>query len=100
MRSAILILILLFSPLLVPLAGAEDVQEWYIKGQNAMTVGDYPSAVTYYNNALALDRNYASAYAGRAMALNMMGKFTDAIASADSALALKSRDPVALNARA
>jgi len=100
MRSTILILILLFSLLFVPAVLAEDVVEWYIKGQNAMTVGDYPTAVTYYNKALDLDKKYASAYAGRAAALNMLGKYTEAIASADSGLAIKSMDPVALNARA
>ena len=77
MRSTSLILILLVSLLLVPPILAEDAMEWYIKGQNALIVGDYPSAVTYYNNALDLDRNYASAFAGRAMALNMMGKYTE-----------------------
>lgn len=100
MRSKILILILLFSLLFVPAVLAEDVVEWYLKGQNAMTVGDYSTAVTYYNNALDLDKNYASAFAGRAAALNMLGKYTEAIASADSSLAIKSMDPVALNARA
>ena len=100
MRSTILILILLFSLLLVPAVLAEDPMEWYTKAQNALTVGDYSTAVTYYNNALQLDKNYAPAYAGRAAALNMLGKYTEAIASADSALALKSMDPVALNARA
>ena len=71
-----------------------------MKGQNAVTVGDYSAAVTYYNNAIQMDKNYASAYAGRATALNMLGKYNDAIASADSALAIKSMDAVALNARA
>ncbi len=100
MRSKILILILLFLLLLIPSVPAEDAVEWYTKAQNARTVGDYPAAVTYYNNALELDRNFASAYAGRAVALNMLGKYPDAISSADSALAIKSMDPVALNARA
>jgi tetratricopeptide (TPR) repeat protein len=100
MRSTILILILLFSLLLVPTVFAEDPLEWYTYGQNALTAGDYPTAVTSYNNALEIDRNYAPAYAGRAAALNMLGKYTEAIASADSCLALKSMDPVALNARA
>jgi tetratricopeptide (TPR) repeat protein len=100
MRSTILILILLFSLLLIPAVLAEDSGEWYTKAQDALTVGDYSTAVTYFNNALQLDKNYAQAYAGRAVAFNMQGKYTDAIASADSALAIKSMDPVALNARA
>ncbi len=100
MRSTILILILLFLPLFIPAVPAEDAMEWYTKGQNARTVGDYASALTYYNNALQLDKNLATAYAGKAAALNMLGRYSEAIESADSALAIKSMDPVALNARA
>jgi tetratricopeptide (TPR) repeat protein len=100
MRPTIPILLLLFLLLIVPAVPAEDVQEWYIKGQNAVTVGDYSAAVTYYNNAIQMDKNHASSYAGRATALNMLGKYNDAIASADSALAIKPMDAVALNARA
>jgi tetratricopeptide (TPR) repeat protein len=100
MRSTILILILLFSLLFVPAVLAEDALDWYTKAQNALTVGNYPLAVTCYDNALQLDRNYASAYAGRAAALNMLERYREAIDSADSGLAIKSMDPVALNARA
>ena len=100
MRPAILILLLLFLLLIVPVVPAEDVQEWYMKGQSAVTVGDYSAAVTYYNNAIQMDKNHASAYAGRATAFNMLGKYNDAIASADSALAIKPMEAVALNARA
>ena len=100
MRSTILILILLFSLLVVPTVLAEDALDWYTNAQNALIAGDYPTAVTYYNKALELDKNSAQAYAGRAAALNMLGEYTEAIASADSSLALKSMDPVALNARA
>jgi tetratricopeptide (TPR) repeat protein len=95
MRPTIPILLLLFLLLIVPAVPAEDVQEWYIKGQNAVTVGDYSAAVTYYNNAIQMDKNHASSYAGRATALNMLGKYNDAIASADSALAIKPMDAVA-----
>jgi tetratricopeptide (TPR) repeat protein len=100
MRPAILILLLLFLLLIVPAVPAEDVQEWYMKGQSAVTVGDYSAAVTYYNNAIQMDKNHASAYAGRATALNMLGNYNEAIASADSALAIKPMESVALNARA
>lgn len=100
MKSSILILVLLFALLLMPVVHAEDALEWYTKAQNAATVGDYSTAIAYYDRALALDKNYASAYAGRAAALNMAGRYGEAVASADSALAIKSMDPVALNARA
>jgi len=100
MRSTILILILLFSLLLIPAVLAEDSLEWYTKAQNAQTVGDYSTAVSYYNKALELDTHYASAYAGRAAALNMLSRYSEAVDSAESALAIKVNDPVALNARA
>jgi tetratricopeptide (TPR) repeat protein len=100
MRSTILILIILFSLLLIPAVLAEDSREWYTKAQNAQTVGDYSTAVTYYNKALELDKNFASAYAGKAAALNMLSRYAEAIDSADSSLAIKVMDPVALNARA
>ena len=74
MKPKALFLLLLLCLLIVPVVTAEDVLEWYTKGQYALTVGDYSAAVTYYNNALALDQNYASALAGRAIALNMAGK--------------------------
>jgi tetratricopeptide (TPR) repeat protein len=100
MRSTILILILLFSLQLAPAVFAEDSLEWYTKAQDAQTVGDYSTAVTYYNNALEIDTHFASAYAGRASALNMLSRYSEAIDSAESALAIKVNDPVALNARA
>jgi tetratricopeptide (TPR) repeat protein len=100
MKSTILVLILFFSLLFIPVVSAEDAMEWYTKGQDALKVGDYAAAVTYYSNALQQDKNMAQAYAGRAAALNMQGKYTEALGSADSALAIKPMDPVALNARA
>lgn len=100
MRSSILILILFLSFLLIPVVSAEDAVEWYTKGQDALKVGNYQAAITYFNNALMQDSKLAPAYAGRAAALNMQGKYAEAIDSADDALALKSMDPVALNARA
>ena len=70
MRSKTIILVVLLAILAIPCVHAEDAQDWYTKGQNAATVGNYADALTYYNNALALDTNYASAMAGKAATLN------------------------------
>lgn len=78
---------------------AEDSSDWYIKAQNAATLGNYVTAVQYYENAISLSPNYASAYAGKALALNQLKRYDDAIASADKALLIK-KDPDALSARA
>ena len=91
MRSKIIILVVLFAILAIPAVHAEDAQEWYTKGQNAAIVGNYADALTYYNNALALDKNFASAMAGKAMALNELGNYESAVNLSEQALAIKSR---------
>jgi tetratricopeptide (TPR) repeat protein len=100
MRSKIFILVVLFAILAIPGVHAEDAQEWYTRGHDAAVVGNYADALTYYNNALALDKNFASAMAGKAAALNELGKYTDAVNLSEQVLAIKSADPDALNARA
>ena len=100
MRTKALISILLLTLLFIPVVYAEDAQEWYTKGQNAVAVGDYAGAITFYDNAIAQDKNYAAAIAGKAAALNMLGNFSDALPLAQQALTLRSTDPVALNAQA
>jgi tetratricopeptide (TPR) repeat protein len=100
MRSKKIILVVLLVILAIPCVQAEDAQEWYTKGQNAALAGNYADALTYYNNALVLEKNYAAAIAGKAAALNGLGKYSDAVALSEQALAIKSSDPNALNARA
>lgn len=85
--------------LVIPAVHAEDALEWYIKGQNSATVGNYEDAIEYYDNALSVDNKYASAYAGKAIALNHLDRYNEAVVAADAALALK-KNPDALNARA
>jgi tetratricopeptide (TPR) repeat protein len=100
MRKKAVILILLFMFLVIPVVHAEDAAEWNIKAQNAAAAGNFAEAITYYNNALALDKKSATAMAGKAAALNQLGKYTEAVILSESALAIRSSDPVALNARA
>ena len=100
MRSTFFVLVLLATLLLIPLVAAEDALEWNTKGQAAAAAGDHTAAITYYNNALALDPKYAPALSGKAASLNAQRKYADALVAADAALALRGSDAVALNARA
>jgi tetratricopeptide (TPR) repeat protein len=95
-KVGILILIVLF---LIPAVAAEDATEWYTKAQNSAANGDYTDAVTYYNNAIALNPTYDAAYAGEAAALNALGQYSAALTAANQALAIRS-SPVALGAQA
>jgi tetratricopeptide (TPR) repeat protein len=92
MQARIIVYVLFISVLffvIVPVVQAEDAIDWYIKGENAILVGDYTSAASYYDNAIALDQKYTAAYAGKAYALNQMGNFAGALDAADQALAIK-----------
>ena len=100
MRTKIIILVILFAFVVIPCVQAEDAQDWYTRGQSAVLAGNFADALTYYNNALDLDKNFASAMAGKAATLNELGKYGDAVTLSEQALAIKSLDPVALNARA
>ncbi len=79
---------------------AEDALDWYTKGQYALGLGNYADALTNFDKALAVDKNYGPALAGKAVALNGLGNYADAIIAADRAIAIKSSDQTALNARA
>ncbi|MGD0533950.1 MAG: tetratricopeptide repeat protein [Methanoregula sp.] len=85
-KAGILLVIIL---ILVPAVAAEDSLEWYTRGQNAANAGNYADAVTYYNNALSLDPSYAFALAGKAMALNALGQYSEALDAANQALAIR-----------
>lgn len=98
LRSTAVILVLVLC-ILIPAISAEDALDWYTKGQDAATVGNYALAITYYDNALALDTHYASAFAKKAVALNALGRYTEALTVSEQALAIKS-DADATNARA
>ncbi len=100
MKSKALCLVFLIGLLCIPVANAEDALDWYTKGQYALTAGNYAEALTYYNNALALDSKFGSALSGKAVALNGLMQYPGAIDAADQALALKPSDQNALNARA
>ena len=85
-KAGILFLIIL---ILVPAVAAEDALDWYTKGQNAATSGDYSNALTYYNNALSLDPSYTLALTGKAVALNALGQYSAALDAANQALTIQ-----------
>lgn len=98
MRTTVFLILVLL--LLVPAASAEDALEWYTRGQSAAMAGNHDLAITYYNNALALDPDYASALAGKAASQNAKRDYANALSTANEALKIKAKDPVSLNARA
>ena len=85
--------------IIVPVVQADDELDWYMKGENAATIGKFADAVTYYNNAIALNQKYAAALSGKSYALNQLGDFAGALDMANQALAIKV-DSRALDQRA
>ena len=73
MKSKLVFLILLLIILLIPVAQAEDSLDWYTKGQYAIGLGNYADALTYFDQALALDKNYVPALSGKAVAFTKTG---------------------------
>jgi FOG: TPR repeat len=98
-KSAKVGFLLIIILILVPAVAAEDPLDWYTKGMNAATAGNYADAVTYYNHALSLDPSYALALSGKAVALNALGQYSDALDAANAALAIRTSADT-LNARA
>jgi len=98
-KSAKVSFLLIIILILIPAVAAEDPLDWYTKGMNAATAGNYADAVTYYNHALSLDPSYALALSGKAVALNALGQYSDALDAANAALAIRTSAD-SLNARA
>ena len=100
MRSKLLIVGLLLAILIIPVVQAEDANEWTVRGWAALDAGQYSNALTYFNNAIALDKNSASAFSGKAVTLNAIEDYTGALDAATGALAINAKNEKALNARA
>ena len=94
-----ILIITLVVTLLAPAVMAEDALDWYMRGENAAITGNYADAISYYDNAIALDQKYAQALSGKAYSLNQIGNYTGALDSSQKALAIR-QDNRALNARA
>jgi Tfp pilus assembly protein PilF len=63
-------------------------------------MGDYRSAIADYDRAIAVDPNYAQAYARRGWAFLVLEEFAKAEADFDKALALAPDDEYAQSGRA
>jgi tetratricopeptide (TPR) repeat protein len=85
MRAKILIIGLLLAILIIPAVQAEDAGEWTVRGWAALDAKQYTSALTYFNNAIALDKNSAAAFSGKAVTLNTLGDYSGALDAASRA---------------
>ncbi len=100
MRSKLLVIGLLLAILIIPAVQAEDASEWTVRGWAALDAKQYSNALTYFNNAIALDKNSASAFSGKAVTLNALGDYSGALDAVTSTLAINAKNDKALNARA
>ncbi|MGK7960478.1 tetratricopeptide repeat protein [Crocosphaera sp.] len=77
----------------------ETVETYYNQGVEQANLGDLDAAIALWDQALAIDPNFAPAWHNRGSALGTIGQFEEAIASFDRALALNAQDIEALNAK-
>ncbi|MDJ0601930.1 MAG: tetratricopeptide repeat protein [Crocosphaera sp.] len=77
----------------------ETVETYFNQGIEQANLGDLEAAIALWDQALALDPNFAPAWHNRGSALGTLGQLEEAIASFDQALALNSQDVEALNAK-
>jgi tetratricopeptide (TPR) repeat protein len=68
-------------------------KEQFLEGLTLLSgSGRYNESLQYFDNALALDRNFSEAWVAKGVAFHDMKEYDDAIASYDRALALTPRD--------
>jgi tetratricopeptide (TPR) repeat protein len=99
MKFRIVCMAICLALFILPAVQAEDTLEWYSKGQDALGAGKYTEAISYFDNALSLDLNYAPALSGKSVALNNLGRYSEGLGYAEKALSYR-QDTAALNARA
>ena len=67
------------------------------KGVSLFNLGKYEEAIAYYDKALTVDPNYATALSNKGSALNELGRHEEAIACYDKALAIDPNYEDAIN---
>ncbi|WP_107666956.1 tetratricopeptide repeat protein [Cyanothece sp. BG0011] len=77
----------------------ETVQNYFNQGVEQANLGDLEAAIALWDQALAIDPNFAPAWHNRGSALGTIGQLEEAIASFDRALAINGQDIEALNAK-
>ncbi|MDJ0729416.1 MAG: tetratricopeptide repeat protein [Crocosphaera sp.] len=80
-------------------SSAETVETYFNQGIEQANLGDLEAAIALWDQALAVDANFAPAWHNRGSALATIGQLEEAIASFDRALALNAQDIEALNAK-
>ncbi len=80
-------------------AAPESLETYLSQGIEQANLGDLEAAIALWDQALALDPNFAPAWYNRGSALGTLGQLEEAIASFDRALAINAQDIEALNAK-
>jgi adenylate cyclase len=65
----------------------------YVKAEVLGLSNRFDAALATYDRAIAIDRNHAAAYVGRARNLILIGRAADALAPVEKAIRLSPRDP-------
>ena len=77
----------------------ETVETFFNQGDEQANLGDLEAALALWDQALAINPNFALAWHYRGSALGTIGQLEEAIASFDRVLALNSQDIEALNGK-
>ncbi|MGK7941712.1 MAG: tetratricopeptide repeat protein [Crocosphaera sp.] len=77
----------------------QTVETYFNQGIEQANLGDLDAALALWDQALAIDANFAPAWHNRGSALGTLGHLEEAMASFDRALALNAEDIEALNAK-
>lgn len=83
-----------------PTAAADAALKQVRAAAGQLSVKDYAGALAAADKALATDPNNTAAYYYRAAALNLLGRYDEAVMDATKALALNNHDPSAHDTRA
>jgi tetratricopeptide (TPR) repeat protein len=78
---------------------SDDVKELISKGNSLYDLGNYASAIEYYDKALAIDPNHIHALYGKGLALDRLGKYKEAIEYYDKVLDIDPNNVDALNGK-
>ncbi|MCU0559243.1 MAG: tetratricopeptide repeat protein [Desulfobacterales bacterium] len=70
-------------------AQSRSAEEWFRKGALVSTYGNYPAAVGYFANAIALDPGHSGAWFSQGVAYGQMGRYAQALESIQRAMRLE-----------
>jgi tetratricopeptide (TPR) repeat protein len=69
-----------------------DPYEWFSKGNTLYSLGRMEDAIKAYDQAIALDSQFAAAWSNKGVALSNLDKYDEAIEAYDRALAIDPQD--------